>query len=269
MKNWKLWILLAAAMTVAASCWKENKHRNQYSLVLDCNFEYVDVIFDDDSVFVVLPPKEESQSDSGDGGQAERKSQSDFTDGRVGVVHFYAKVVDDAFVSGFCLAGGVDPLLTDHEAKTAFHTVSHQYYESEKTFVVFREGPSMPEKIIEVNLLNEDCHLEPQTVLLNNTHRFVRAAKFGTGLADGAFGASDWAAVTFTGYLKGTQTGEVTLKMADGSNAEKPIVTDWTELKLTDLGQVDEITVKLTSSRADMVKDVCIDHLLCSCYIEY
>lgn len=255
MKNWKLWILLAAAMTVAASCWKDDKHRNQYSFALDCNFEYDDVTFDDDSVFVVSP--------------LEGESRSVFGDGRLGVVQFSAKVVDDAFVSGFCIAGGVDPLLTDHEAKTAFHTVSHQYYESEKTFVVFREGPSMPEKIIEVFLPNEDCHLEPQTVLLNNTHRFVRAVKFGTGLADGAFGATDWAAVTFTGYLKGTKTGEATLKLADGSNAGKPIVTDWTELKLTDLGQVDEITVKLTSSRADMVKDVCIDHLLCNCYVEY
>ena len=245
MKNWKIWILLAAAMVVAASCWKDDKHRNKYNFTLDCNFEYNDVTFGDDSVFVV----------------------SDIYAG--GMVHFSAKMDGEDFVSGFCIAGGVDPILSDHEAKTTFHTVSHQFLSGEDAFTVFREGPSMPEKHIDVLLPNDDCFLEPQSVLLNNTHRVVRAAKFGTGLAGGAFGAEDWASVTFTGYLKGTKTGEATLRLIDGSKEEKPIVSEWTELKLTDLGRIDEIKVSLASSREDLVKDVCIDHLLCSCYVEY
>lgn len=246
MKYFK-WILLAAVTVLTAvSCWKDDKHRNKYVFGLDCDFEYSDIKFEDDSVFVV---------------------PNIFAG--TGLVCFSSEVTDGALAGGFCIAGGVDPDLTEHAAKTPFHTVAHQRFDDETAFLVFHQTEHMPEKLIRMTLYNEQCSIAPQVLLVNNTHRFVQAARFGTGLAGGPFTAEDWAKVTFTGYLGGVKTGEVTFSLADMTKDENPVVTTWETVDLAPLGNVDEMKLSLTSSREDMVKDVCFDHIVFQCNIEY
>ena len=246
MKSLRYILLMAATLLVVASCWKDDKHRNKYSFALDCDFEYYDVKFGEDSIFVV---------------------ENVYAGG---VVHFAAKVDDEgSLMGGICLAGGVDPTLSDHEAKTPFHTVAHQYFNDETTFAVFHETGNMPEKTIDAILYNDDCLVQPQYVLVNNTHPFVRAARYGTGLAGGAFAADDWASVTFSGFFKGAKTGEAKLNLADFTQEKDSVVTTWTSLDLTPLGNIDEMQISLASSREDMVKDVCFDHMVFKCNIEY
>ena len=248
MKRLKYIILIAAAMLAVASCLNDDKHRNKYTFPIDNNFEYTNLTFDPvDSVCF----------------------QDIFVTG--GFIGFYGKMDGDEFKGGICLSRGVDPMLEEggHTAKTPYHCIMKPESQEDETFAVFHQGSAMPEKIIETVVPNDESTTEPTLVLINNTNGFVQAARYGDGLARGAFTDKDWAAVTFTGYLKGVKTGEASLRLADYETYRDSVITTWTPLELTSLGNIDQIGITLTSTRKDMVKDFCFDHMVFKCYFEY
>ena len=46
-------MLVTVTLLAVASCWKDDKHRNKYSFSLDSDFEFEQVKFGEDSVFVI------------------------------------------------------------------------------------------------------------------------------------------------------------------------------------------------------------------------
>ena len=242
-------ILLAVVPALCLSCFKE-KHHNVYSFALDNTFEYQQTEFDPtDSTWF-----------------------PEFFASQGAPVGFMGKISEDGkqLLGGFGLSRGVDPVISEsEEPKTPWHCIAPSLYSDEKTFAVFRESDDMPEGQVLTSLLNAECTVAPAAVLVNNTTRFVRAVRLGTGLEGGAFAEGDWATLTFTGYLNKVKTGSVSVSLADFQTYRDSVVTTWTPVVLKDIGNIDAMTLSFSSSRADMVRDVCLDHFLFSCHIEY
>ena len=242
---------MAAALPVAISCLSSSKNRNYYSFKLDTSFENIGVQFDvtDSTVFAELFVPDGAP------------------------IGYFGKVSQDngAFLGGFALCRGVDPVVENvHPVKTMLHCIAHPYYQEEKTFAVFRDGEEMPEYHIAMSLSNDESYVAPQSVLLNNTNAFVNQVRCGKGLDNSTmFQEGDWAAVTFTGFLKDAKTGEASLRMADFDAFRDSVVTTWTPLDLSPLGKVDRIEIALTSSRPGALKYVCLDHFYYDLHIEF
>ena len=242
MKHFRTMVLLAAAVLAASSCLKSSSRQN---FQLNCSFEDAGLEFKvSDSTFI----------------------QPFFAVGNL--VGFSAKVSgeeDYNLEGGFALCRGVDPVVDGHASKTQLHCIAHPLPKSDQTFGVFRESPSMPDSHISFNIPNSQSSILPQSVMLNNTHNFVEAVKNGTSLADGPFKKGDWAAVSFKGYFAGKATGTATLRLADYDTFADSVVTSWTPLNLGVLGNVDKIDVSISSSRPDIVKYFCFDHMVFNC----
>ena len=176
---------------------------------------------------------------------------------------------ETVMLGGFCLCRGVDPVLDGSAAKTQYHCIAHPYLNGEKTFSVFYQSGEMPENHIIFNVPNENSFIAPRGVMINNTHNFVQAVTGAGGLTDNKFEAGDWAAVTFTGYLNGEETGTASLRMAEFLADEEKVVTEWKQLDLSALGHVDKIDISLTSSRPGAFRYVCLDHLNLSISLVY
>lgn len=81
---------------------------------------------------------------------------------------------------------------------------------------------------------------------VTNTAWVVDAIKNGDGMTEGGFGKDDFFLLTVTGWLDGKQTDKlVGFYLAEGTD----YVDTWEYLPLHELGKVDRITFKLTSSR--------------------
>ncbi len=176
---------------------------------------------------------------------------------------------EDGLLGGFCLCRGVNPVLDGTAAKTQYHCIAHPYVSGEKTFAVFYQSEAMPENHIIFNIPNANSFIAPRGVMLNNTHNFVQTVTGAGGFSENKFVAGDWAAITFTGYLDGKETGSASLRMAEFLAEEENVVTEWTLLDLSALGHVDRIDVALTSSRPGAFRYVCIDHLNLSVSLVY
>lgn len=82
---------------------------------------------------------------------------------------------------------------------------------------------------------------------VTNTAYAVSSMENGDAYAK-KFANGDYFLLTFTGYLADVEIGKVEFYLADFRNGKSIIVKDWQYVDLTDLGLVDEVRCKLTSS---------------------
>ena len=252
MKNWKSLLIAVAVLPVAVSCLNDGKHHNKFSFTVEHTFEH-EAFSVSATDSIGLYPRVYAES---------------------GYTVFDATVQEDpgALLGGFALSRRVDPVTgADYEGKSPLHCISKPLLPEEKTFLVFYQSDDMPEKQIWFDMPNSDCLAMPLAMYFNNTQAFVNAVRTGRGLSGGPFAENDWAEVRLTGYLRGAKTGEASLRLADFENFRDSVVTTWTPLDGLGekLGNVDQISISLASSREDMVPYVCLDHLIFKLNIEY
>jgi len=101
----------------------------------------------------------------------------------------------------------------------------------------------------------------PQLLFIANTQLSVVRA-----FAEGGFGKTDWAKVTFTGYANGMKGGEVTANLFDYG---VPIRT-WTKVDISALGTyVDRIDIAITTSKPGIVDSFGLDLVVGEADLKY
>lgn len=83
---------------------------------------------------------------------------------------------------------------------------------------------------------------------INNTAWVVDAILNGDGMSEGAFGENDWFKLTVNGSLNGEAVNtQVEFYLAQGTS----YISDWTYVELSTLGEVDEISFSLSSTKSN------------------
>lgn len=102
----------------------------------------------------------------------------------------------------------------------------------------------------------------PGMYVCNNVYAY-NSMKYGDSYAGDPFGADDWFKLSIKGLLNGQEADtEVNVYLAQGTN----ILTEWTYVDLTQLGNVDELTFYMSGSRTgeyglNTPSYFCIDNL--------
>lgn len=181
-----------------------------------------------------------------------------FTTGNVSVC---AKLTDDdVFQGGFSLCRGVDTLAVAGREPSFFAVFDKGGHQGSYAYAVFHDTTAtlMPEHAVLAPVPNAESSNMPTVVFVQNVQATVQAARLGTGLAGGPFGAGDHLTLTITGYKGSAKTGEKSVDLISGTEPLK----EWTEVDLSGLGSVDAMDFHLSSNREDMPLYCCIDDLL-------
>jgi len=181
-----------------------------------------------------------------------------FTTGTISVC---AKLTDDdVFQGGFALCRGVDSLAAAGRTPSRFAVFDKGGNYGSYCYAVFHDTTAtlMPEHGVLAPVPNAQSSNVPSVVYVQNVQATVQAARLGTGLAGGPFGAGDHLTLTVTGYKGTAKTGEKSVALISGTEPLK----EWTEVDLTGLGSVDALDFHLSSNRDDMPLYCCIDDLV-------
>jgi hypothetical protein len=181
-----------------------------------------------------------------------------FTTGSISVC---AKLSDDdVFQGGFALCRGVDTLAAADRKPSYFAVFDKGGNQGSYGYVVFHDTTAtlMPEHAVLVPVPNEQSSNAPTLVFVQNVQATVQAARLGTGLAGGPFGAGDHLTLTVTGYKGTAKTGEKSVALISGTEPLK----EWTDVDLSGLGSVDALDFHLSSNRDDMPLYCCVDDLV-------
>ena len=181
-----------------------------------------------------------------------------FTTGSVSVC---AKLTDDdVFQGGFALCRGVDTLAVAGRKPSCFAVYDKGGNQESYGYAVFHDTTAtlMPEHAVLAPVPNAESSNAPTVVFVQNVQATVQAARLGTGLAGGPFGAGDYLTLTVTGYKGTAKTDEKSVALISGTEPLK----EWTEVDLSGLGSVDALDFHLTSNRDDMPLYCCIDDLV-------
>ena len=179
-----------------------------------------------------------------------------------GPVYFFAKLDNEkAFQGGMALCRGKDADASGNRDASYFAVYDAKVgNQGSRAYAVFHDAPAdqMPEHFIQIYIPTTESSCSPESVYVHNVQAVVQAAKYGVGLADGPFQDSDYLLLTITGVKGTTVTGTKEVKLVDGTSFLK----EWTEVDLTELGSLNFIDFKLTSSRADFPLYCCLDDLM-------
>ena len=239
--------LVGAVALLAASCLNKDDFKNEFNTHMIVKFEpdyyymwgdFVDEFFN--------------------GGKDTVSFNPHFS---VGPVFHFAQLDDsEAFQGGFALAVGKDTDASATRTPSRFAVYDENWgNQKSMAYAVFHDTTAtlMPEHDIRISIPNEQSSCTPETMYVQNVQAVVQAAVHGVGLADGPFQAGDYLLLTVTGSLGGKVTGTKEVKLVDGTSC----IHEWTEVKLTSLGQVDALDLHLTSSRADFPLYCCLDDM--------
>ena len=179
-----------------------------------------------------------------------------------GPVFFFAKLDDQReFQGGMALCRGKDADASADREPSFFAVYDAKGGNQEsRAYAVYHQAPDgqMPEHFIKVYLPNNLSSCGAESMYVHNVQAAVQAAKYGVGLADGPFQADDYLLLTVTGKKGTAVSGTKEVKLVDGTSFLK----EWTKVDISDLGSVDVIDFKLTSSRADFPLFCCLDDLM-------
>ena len=103
---------------------------------------------------------------------------------------------------------------------------------------------------------------------VNNTNQVATIASFGL---DGipAFISGDWLKLTVTGYTGSTKGATQEVMLADYTGSELKLIKEWTAVSTSDFGTFQYLDFSITSNRADIPLQACIDNLTAYVQIEY
>ena len=187
-----------------------------------------------------------------------------------GPVFFCAKLVEqdgqNVFQGGMALCRGKDTNALPNRDPSYFAVYDEKVgHQGSRAYLVFHDAPAdqMPEHFIQIYLPNTESSCSAETMYVHNVQAVVQAAKYGVGLAGGPFQDDDYLLLTVTGMKGTTVTGTKEVKLVDGTSFLK----EWTSVDVSDLGSVNYIDFKLTSSRPDFPLYCCLDDLMLH-YIE-
>ncbi len=176
---------------------------------------------------------------------------------------------DELYNAGFAIGRLADTTLysrtTDFPKYTAYD-VPVEESDSQNYFMIFQDDADAVTKL-ETPLLYAYClygDAYPQYVYVNNTIQTVACA---CGLVeDCVLTSEDWLKVTFTGYAysdtedgSAEVTGSVEFYLLDFRTVPQTLVSEWTEVDLTDLDYLDYIDIEVTSSNSALPKIFCLD----------
>lgn len=223
-----IYILLLAALAV--SCVKGGSYSRTYPSL--ATFEYYDVTFGQDSLWV---------------------NTADGVGIPWGAVMFMHKLDGKEFLGGFRLSaqkgGG------SSEGNNLYRVMSDGGSYGSLSYLVFYDNPSeedMPEHDFKFfNTAHGSCSVAG--CYINNTVEVADSV-----LAN--FSEKDRLVITATGYLGSTETGKAEFVLADKDS----LVKAWTPFDLSDLGSVEYIDFKVTSTHEDVPAYFCLDDFLMS-----
>ena len=180
-----------------------------------------------------------------------------------GAVCFYAKLDDqEVFQGGMALCRGRDADASP-ERDPSYFAVYDENFGNQKSnaYAVFHDALSssmMPERCIWTYVPNTESSCSAESMYVHNVQSVVQAVLHGVGLAGGPFQADDYLLLTITGTRGTSVTGTKEVKLVDGTS----FIKEWTKVDISDLGSIDFIDLKLTSSRQDLPLYCCLDDLM-------
>jgi hypothetical protein len=239
--------LMGVLMILAASCISKQDYKSEYDSHLLIQFE---------------PDQEYQWGDFADqffnGG---KDTVAFYPSISMGPVYFYAKLDDaEAFQGGAAICCGKDADASEGRVPSYFAVYDKNGGNlNSHAYLVFHEAPGsqMPEHFIQVYIPTTESSCAAEQLYVHNVQAVVQAAKYGVGLAGGAFQNGDYLLLTITGMLDTKVTGTVDVKLVDGTKA----LEEWTKVDISTLGKVNIIDFKLTSSRDDFPLYCCLDDL--------
>lgn len=237
-------IFAIAAALCAAACFDVSTETYKSTYTVDTSFEYTTLSFDEvfgpDSLYF------------------------DYENG-VGIgwqdLAFYHKLngaktdVDGGFMLSALKGSGAT------SGNNLYRVVSGTGLGGSSAYMVFHQSDIMPEKQVEfVSSKYGTCTMGGCYV--NNTKEVADsiASRFGLG---------DRLSLKAVGYLNGTKTGEATVTLADFSAAKDSIVTNWTPFELTKLGQIDQVSFEIVSTKEGIPAYFCLDDMIATISIAY
>ena len=237
--------LLGAAALLAAACFGAGDYKNEYNTHVVIRFEpdnsylwpeFVETFFGEDTI-------------------AFAPSLS------TGPIYHFAKLDDaDRYLGGILLARGKDADASADRKPSRFAVFDAKVgNESSQAYAVFHDTTAtlMPEHDIQILIPTAASSCAAEFMYVHNVQAAVQAAVHGVGLAEGPFQAGDNLLLTVTGMLDKKMTGTKEVKLVDGTS----YIKEWTKVDLTDLGQIDELSLHLSSTRADFPLYCCLDDM--------
>ena len=239
--------LLGAAALLVAACFDSQDYKSEYDYQLLVQFEPDEEYQWDDFVRQFFNNGEDTVSFN--------PSIS------IGPVYHFAKISDlDGFQGGIALARGKDTDASPDRKPSYFAVYDEKYGDhGSHGYAVFHDTTDalMPEHEIQIAFANAQCYCEAKIMYVHNVQAAYQAAKHGVGLVGGPFTDADNLIMTVSGYKGSALTGQVDVKLINGTNA----IVEWTKVDLTSLGKVDAIDFHLTSSRPDFPLYCCVDNM--------
>ena len=239
--------LVGVAALLAAACFNSNDYKSEFNTQLLLKFEPDEEYLWEDFVKQFFNEGKDTVSF--------HQSLS------LSPVYHFSKISDtDGFTGGIALARGKDPKASADRKPSRFAVYDEKGGNGgSHAYVVFHDTTAalMPEHDIQIAIPNTASYCEVKFMYVHNVQAAYQAAKFGVGLSGGPFTADDYLLLTVTGYNGTTVTGQKDVKLIDGMDA----IVAWTEVDLTSLGKIDELSLHLTSSRDDFPLYCCLDDM--------
>lgn len=179
----------------------------------------------------------------------------------IGPVYHFSKLdADEDFVGGVCLALGKDADASASRKPSRFAVFDANVgNQKSRAYAVFHDTTAalMPEHPVQILIPNKSSSCSAEYAYVHNVQAAVQAAVHGTGLAEGPFQAGDYLKLTIIGTLDKKETGTKEVALIDGTSYLK----EWTKVDLADLGKIDGLDLRLSSSRADFPLYCCLDDM--------
>ncbi len=171
--------------------------------------------------------------------------------------------VDDpsGFRGGFLLSMLTDTTYREGHFRSLYSVADTTGAYKSTGFCVWCDKPSateVPEQsICFIGTAYGTCY--PASMMICNTNYTVNTVKFGTEACP-AFSKGDWIKVTVTGVLDGVKSGEkAEAYLVNYTENGLSVLTDWKRMDLSKIGDIDYLTIEVSSNRPDAPAYCCID----------
>ena len=243
MKNSAL-IMLALVSVLASSCLSSSGSKSDY--VLQANFD----VYSNEQVF-----SQYFNSDS------IYFSKQILTDNYSYLNSVYEEPV---FSGGFCLSAKRDSLNTNKTDISDYSSAgSDAGYNDSDIYAVYIQN-AIPDYGWQIDLSGFDvytCNIVG--FLINNVSKTIKA------IEDNPLQEGDYMTVTVTGYLNEAEVEYVSVDLVKNTSMTKTVVTSWTEVDLSSIGNIDALRFEVETNRDDFPKSFCLDNLTAQVHVEY
>ena len=237
----KRFLFILAVLFAAVSCFDDSVTKQSYTMV--ATFEYTGADFGKDSTHF--------DTQFGYGAQWNDLLFSHKVD-----------MDNEAFLGGFMLSR---LKASTEEGADGTYRVNAAYGNGKSdTYMVFQisgSASNMPDKAISF-LYSAYGTCTPVGCYVNNTVAVTEAVK--ANFKDG-----DVLMLKAIGYAGETRTGEVSMKLAEYTEAKDSIVSTWTPFDMSSLGSIETIDFEVISTNDAVPAFFCMDDMTASISLEY